>query len=77
MLLFGGMWILGLWKAVECFKWGLMGHSSRSMEDCGAEGYLNCGKCFWREQRSYVPEMDISLAVGLVRITQVVLVLKA
>ena len=22
MLLFGGMWIWGLWKAVECFKWG-------------------------------------------------------
>ena len=35
MFLFERMWILGLWiwKAVECFKWGLMGHPSRNMED--------------------------------------------
>ena len=26
MFLFGGMWI---WKAVECFKWGLMNHPRR------------------------------------------------
>jgi hypothetical protein len=40
MLLFERMWILGLciWKAVECFKWGLMGHPSRNMEDFN----LNC-----------------------------------
>ena len=25
-------------KAMECFKWGLMGHPSRNMEDRGAEG---------------------------------------
>jgi hypothetical protein len=30
-----------VWKAVEGFKWGLMGHPSRSMEDC-AESDLNC-----------------------------------
>ena len=42
-LLFGGMWIWGLWKAVECFKWGLIGRTSRSIEDSGAEGDLNCG----------------------------------
>lgn len=29
-------------KAVEHFKWSLMGHS-RIMEDSGAEGDLNCG----------------------------------
>ena len=36
MLLFERMWIWGLWiwNTVECFKWGLMGHPSRNMEDC-------------------------------------------
>jgi hypothetical protein len=43
MLLIGGMWILGLWKAVECFKWGLMGYPHMNMEDIYAKGYLNCG----------------------------------
>lgn len=45
MLLFGGMWTLGLWikKPVEFFKQGLMGHTSRSFEDNGDEGDLNCG----------------------------------
>ena len=44
-LLFGGMWILKLWviKAVECFKWGLVGHPSKNMEDSGAEGHLDWG----------------------------------
>ena len=44
MLLFGRMWILGLWiwKAVECFKRGLMGHPSRNMEDFVAGSNLNC-----------------------------------
>ena len=44
MLLFERTWILGLWiwKAVECFKWGLMDHPSRNMEDFGAETDLNC-----------------------------------
>jgi hypothetical protein len=32
---------VGLWT-LECFKWGLMGHSSRNMGDTGAEGDLNC-----------------------------------
>jgi hypothetical protein len=43
MLLFERMWILELWiwKAVECFKWGLMGHPSRNMEDLVARRYLN------------------------------------
>ena len=37
MFLFGGMWILGLGicKVMECFKWDLMGHPSRNMEDIG------------------------------------------
>ena len=42
MLLFGGIWIWGLWKAVECFKWSLMDQPSRNMEDIDAEGDLNC-----------------------------------
>jgi hypothetical protein len=44
MLLFERMWIWGLWigKAVECFKWGLMGHPSRNMEDFVAGSNLNC-----------------------------------
>ena len=42
MLLFGGVWVLGLWKAVECFKLGLMGHPSRNVGDFVAEYDLNC-----------------------------------
>jgi hypothetical protein len=41
MLLFGRMWIWGLQKTVESFKWGLMGHPSRNIEDIGAKGDLN------------------------------------
>jgi hypothetical protein len=41
LLLFGGMWILELCKAEECFKWGLMSHPSRNMEDSGIECHLN------------------------------------
>ena len=45
MCLLGEIWTLVLWvrKAVECFKHCLMGHTSRSMEDNGAENDLNCG----------------------------------
>jgi hypothetical protein len=42
MLLFGGMWLLGLWEAVECFKLGLMSYPSRNMQDFVAEYDLNC-----------------------------------
>ena len=44
MLLFERMWILVLWSwnTVECFKWGLMGHPSRNMEDFVAGSNLNC-----------------------------------
>jgi hypothetical protein len=51
MLLFGGLWILELciWKVVECFRWSLMGHPSRNVENIGAEGDLNSGiKMFQR-----------------------------
>jgi hypothetical protein len=44
MLLLGRMWIWGLWiwKVVECFKWGLMGHpSSTNMEGFVTESNLN------------------------------------
>ena len=27
---------------MECFKWGLMGHPSRNMENIGVEGDMNC-----------------------------------
>ena len=39
MLLFEGIWNIGLWirKVVECFKCCLMGHTGKSMEDSGAE----------------------------------------
>jgi hypothetical protein len=45
MFLFGGMWIfeLQMRKTVECFKWDLMHHLNRSMEDIGAGGDLKCG----------------------------------
>ena len=44
MFLFERMWIWGfwIWKAVECFKWGLMGHPRRNMEDLVAGSNLNC-----------------------------------
>jgi hypothetical protein len=44
MILFGRMWILGLWiwKAVECFKWALMNYPSKNMEDFVTESDLNC-----------------------------------
>lgn len=34
---------MGAWirKAVECFKWGLLGHTSRTIEERGAEVDLN------------------------------------
>jgi hypothetical protein len=36
------IWGLGISEAVECFKWGLMDHPTRNMEDIGAEDDLNC-----------------------------------
>jgi hypothetical protein len=42
MFLFKGMRI---WKVMGCFKWNLMNHHSRNMEDFGAEGDLNPGDC--------------------------------
>ena len=44
LLLFGGMWTLGFWirKVIKCFKQALMGHTSRNIEDSGAEVDLNC-----------------------------------
>jgi len=44
MLLFGRMWIFGfwIWKAGEHFKWGLMSHPGRTMEDLVAVSDLNC-----------------------------------
>jgi hypothetical protein len=36
------MWSLGLWKAVERFKLGLMGYHSRNTEDFVTEYDLNC-----------------------------------
>jgi hypothetical protein len=44
VLFFRRMWIRGLWiwKAVECFKWGLVDYHSRNMEDFVTEGDLNC-----------------------------------
>ena len=43
-VLFERMWIWGLWiwKAMECFKWGLMGHPSRNMEVFVAVSVFNC-----------------------------------
>ena len=44
MFLFGRMWIweLWIWKAMECFKWGLMSHLSRKVEDFVPVSDLNC-----------------------------------
>jgi hypothetical protein len=44
MLLFERVWILGLWiwNAVESFKWCVIGHPSRNMEDFIVGSNLNC-----------------------------------
>jgi hypothetical protein len=44
MILFGRMWIWGfwIWKAMKCFKWGLMGYPSRNMEDFVAVSDFSC-----------------------------------
>jgi hypothetical protein len=57
MHLFGRMWTWGLWvwKAVECFKWGLMSHPSRNMENFVAESNLNCA-----DQAQEVSEKNFS-----------------
>jgi hypothetical protein len=36
-----GLLGLQIKKAVKCFKWGLMGHTNRKMEDIGTDSYLN------------------------------------
>ena len=45
MFLLGGMWTLGFWvrKEAKRFKWVLMDHTSRNLEDRVAKGDLNCG----------------------------------
>jgi hypothetical protein len=42
---------LGFWKTVECFKWDLMGHPRREIEDIVAEDGLNCGHQAQKVQR--------------------------
>ena len=32
---------LWIWKAIECFKWDLMGHPSKNMENIDAQSDLN------------------------------------
>ena len=60
MLLFEG--IGNIWgtlgrKAVECFKHGLIGHTSRIMKDSDAESYLNCEGL----DQAVSPEKNISM----------------
>jgi hypothetical protein len=45
MFLFGGMWILAfeIWKAIECLRSDLIGHSGSIMEDFSDEGDLKSG----------------------------------
>lgn len=45
MLLFEGMWTLGLWtrKIYEPCKWGLMSHLSWSIGDSSIESNVICG----------------------------------
>lgn len=54
MLLCGRMWILGLWKAVECLKPGFMGYPSRNMEDIGSEVCRPGARGFSRKEFQYV-----------------------
>jgi hypothetical protein len=60
---------LEIWKAVACFKCELMGHPSRSMEDCGAEGDLNCGdlalEVSEEENFSMCPRRNFETVLGI------------
>lgn len=49
---------LSLWirKVVECFKWRLIDHISRNMEDSGADGDMNL-----EGQTQEVAEMNIGV----------------
>lgn len=38
-------------KVVECSKWGLMGHPSRSLEDQSAENNVGHGRASSQDQR--------------------------
>jgi hypothetical protein len=51
-LLFETMWIWGLWiwKAVECFKWCVVGHPSRNMEDFVAGSNMNLAQEISKEK---------------------------
>jgi hypothetical protein len=44
MLLFGRVWILGLWiwKISERFQWSLIGYPSRNKDELVVESDLNC-----------------------------------
>jgi hypothetical protein len=46
---------------VECFKWVLMGHHSRNMENIGAEGDLNSGTLDQGFQRRRILEYCIEI----------------
>lgn len=51
MMFVGGMWkTLELWtyKMVGGFKWGLMGHPNRSMEDSGDASSVDLMACLKR-----------------------------
>ena len=60
-LLVDGMWIWGLWirRAVDCCKWGMMGHTRRCTEESGTEGNV--------DYRG--PAQEVSEEVGLLGTT--------
>ena len=49
-------------KAVECFKWGLMSDSSRSMEDTGTESEVDYDGLVWEvsEEKNVKWDSDCS-----------------
>ena len=57
MFLFEGIWIVALciMKSIECFKHHLMGHTSKSILDNGADNDVKC-----RELAQDGPEKNFS-----------------
>jgi hypothetical protein len=51
MLLLEGMWIVRLWKAVKCFKWGLMVHPIAMAKTLVLSVILTIGTWLKRFQR--------------------------
>jgi hypothetical protein len=67
MLLFRRMCILGhcIWKVAGCFKWGLMDHPSRNIEEFIVENNVNCANLDQEMQSLEFTQLVSCLALGV------------